>query len=67
MLWAVVLIGGIFSVLAALSAFLITYDEYLKHFPDKRTPLKMAGQAALAAFAFFLAVSVLMAVVIKLF
>jgi hypothetical protein len=59
--------AGVFSATAALCAFVITYGEYLKHFPDKRKPLKMAAQTALAAFAFFMLVSVLMWVVINLF
>ena len=43
----------IFSALAALCAFVITYEAYSKHYPDKKRPLKMAAQTALAAFAFF--------------
>jgi hypothetical protein len=62
-----IVIGAIFSTLAALCAFVITYGEYLKHFPDKRRPLKMALKMALAAFAFFMLVSVLLMAIINLF
>jgi hypothetical protein len=50
---------AVFSILAALCAFIITYGEYLKHFPNKRKPLIMAVRAALAAFAFFIIASLL--------
>lgn len=53
-------IGGVFSTLAALCAFLITYGEYLKHYPDRRKPFLMAVKTALAAFAVFMALSVLL-------
>jgi hypothetical protein len=53
-------IGGVFSTLAALSAFLITYGEYLKHYPDRRKPFLMAVKTSLAAFAVFMVLSVLL-------
>ena len=62
-----VVLGVVFSTLAALCAFVITYEEYLKHFPDKRRPLKMAANMSLVAFAFFMLVSVLLLVIINLF
>jgi hypothetical protein len=62
-----VVLAAVFSSLAALCAFVTTYGEYLKHFPDKRRPLKMAAGMSLAAFAFFMLVSVLLMVVINLF
>jgi hypothetical protein len=54
-----ILIGAVFSTLAALCAFVITYEEYLKHYPDKRRPLIMATKTSLAAFAFFMIVTIL--------
>jgi len=50
----------IFSTLGALCAFVITYEEYIKRFTDKKRPLKMAAQAALAAFAFFAVITFLL-------
>jgi len=61
------LIWAIFSVLAALGTFLITYEEYRKHFPDKKRPLKMAAQTALTTFAFFITLFALFTAVISLF
>jgi len=38
-MWTLELIIGLsFSWLGAISAFIITYGEYQKHFPDKRRP-----------------------------
>lgn len=67
MLLFYVVLAGLFSTLAALSAFIITYGEYLKHNPDKRKPRKMAVQAALAAFLFFMALTLVIMLVSNLF
>jgi hypothetical protein len=67
MLLFYVVLGVVFSTLAALCAFVITYGEYLKHFPDKRKPLIMAAKMSLAAFVFFMLMSVFMLVIINLF
>jgi len=61
-----VVLGAVFSTLAALCAFVIIYEEYLKHFPDKRRSLKEAVKMSLAAFAFFMLVLVLLLVIINL-
>jgi uncharacterized BrkB/YihY/UPF0761 family membrane protein len=50
-------IGLLFSPLASAMAFLITYSEYLHHYPDKKKPTKLAIQAALMTFAFFIVLS----------
>ena len=52
-------IGLIFSPIAALAAFLITYKEYEHHYPGKKEPLKLALEAAFFAFAFFAAITVI--------
>lgn len=46
-------ISLIFSPFAAIMAYLITYSEYLHHYPDKKRPRKLAIQAAAATFVFF--------------
>jgi hypothetical protein len=51
------MIGLVFSPLASVMAFLITYGEYVHHYPDKRQPLKLATQAALATLVFFVVLS----------
>jgi len=50
----------IFSPVAALCAFLITYAEYRKHFPeDLRRARKISAEFALSAFIFFFILIVL--------
>jgi hypothetical protein len=67
MLQFYVVLAAVFSILAALCAFIITYGEYLRHFPDKKRPLKMATQTALGAFLFFMLLSFVITIVINLF
>jgi hypothetical protein len=45
-------------------AYLISYQEYLHRFPDKRKPRRMALEAALLAFAFFFGIGVILAIVL---
>jgi hypothetical protein len=47
------ILGSIFGILAGASAYLITYQEYIHHFPDKIRPRKMALRMAIVAFFFF--------------
>lgn len=57
------LLALIFSPLAALSSFLITYAEYRKHFPeDLKKARKLALSFALATLVFF-AVIIFLAVI----
>ena len=46
-------------------AFLITYHEYLRHYPSKEKPLKIALEAALFTFAFFVIVSIVIGFVLN--
>ncbi|OPY07413.1 MAG: hypothetical protein A4E66_02050 [Syntrophus sp. PtaB.Bin001] len=46
-------IALIFSPVAAAMAFLIVYDEYQRHFTERKNALKIALKAALATFIFF--------------
>jgi hypothetical protein len=43
---------------AGLLAFVITYDEYSRHYSVRRSPLRLALEAAAFAFFVFLALSV---------
>ena len=52
------LIGIIFAPLAAAMAFIITYGEYQHHYPDKTMPRKLAIEAAVGTFVFFMIISV---------
>jgi len=53
----VFVVGLVLSPLAALMAFFITYDEYLRHYPDKGTPRRIALQTAIGTLIFFLLLS----------
>ena len=53
-----IIIGLGFSVLAALAAFLITYDEWSHHYPSKWEPFKYAIEAAVVAFVVFMILTV---------
>jgi len=48
-------IGLIFSPLAAMCAFIITYGEYTHHYPTKKEALKLAWEAAIFTFITFMA------------
>jgi H+/Cl- antiporter ClcA len=50
-------IGVIFGAIAALMAYLITYNEWMHHYPTKKKPRKMALEAAIFAFIFFFLMS----------
>ena len=59
------LIGLIFSPIAGLMAFLITYHEYERHYANKRQPLRIALEAALFTFAFFIIVSIVIGLILS--
>lgn len=50
-------VGVIFGLLAALMAYLITYNEWLHHYPSKKEPRKIALEAAVFTFIIFLVLS----------
>ena len=50
-------VGLIFSPIGALMAFLITYDEYQRHFPGKKEPLMHAIQSGLITLFVFMIIS----------
>ena len=47
-------IGLVFSSLAAMCAFIITYGEYIHRYPTKKEPLKLAWEAAIFTFTVFM-------------
>jgi hypothetical protein len=53
-------VGCVFSPLAALAAYAITYREYSRHGFSGRDLVRRSLQAALAALVFFLAAAVLL-------
>jgi uncharacterized protein YybS (DUF2232 family) len=52
-------IGGIFGFLAALMAYLITYNEWMHHYPTKKEPRKIALEVAIFTFIFFFSISLI--------
>ena len=56
--------GSIPGFLASSIAFIVTYDEYTKHYVDKRMPLRLALEAALFAFIVILILAVIVGVIL---
>ncbi|MDD8020902.1 MAG: hypothetical protein PHU81_06940 [Acidobacteriota bacterium] len=68
MIQQAVIFALIFSPVAALSAYLITYGEYRRHFPeDRRRARRLSLEFALAAFIFFFVIIVLAIIFINKF
>jgi hypothetical protein len=42
--------GSIPGFFASLIAFIVTYDEYTKHYVEKKMPFRLALEAAIFAF-----------------
>ncbi|MDI6698865.1 MAG: hypothetical protein QME85_08015 [Candidatus Saccharicenans sp.] len=60
-----IILALVFSPLAALSAYLITYAEYKKHFPDDlKRARKLSLHFALSTLAFFIILIILAFLVI---
>ncbi len=58
MMGVALMVGLAFAPIAGAMAFLISYDEYSRHYTEKRTPALMALRSGLFAFAFFMILSV---------
>ena len=50
-------LGVLFSFIASIMAFLITYSEYSKHFKEARMAFRVALQTGIVTFLFFCALS----------
>ncbi len=46
-------IGGLFGFLASLMAYLISYNEWIHHYPTKKEPRKIALRTAIFTFVVF--------------
>jgi len=57
-------VAGVFSLLAGVSAFLIFYEEYSRHYADRRKALKTALEAAIFTIAVFLGIGLMLAVLL---
>lgn len=52
--------GLVFSPLAAIMAFIITYEEYARHYDNKKKPFQLAFSTAIVAFSTFMIISIVM-------
>ena len=57
--FVIIIIGAGFALLAAISAFLISYNEYSRHFMDKRKAVKISLETAFIMFIVFIAITVI--------
>ena len=58
------IVGLVFGFLAAIMAYLITYEEYTHHFADTKEPRRLAGRTAFFTFVVFLVLAVLAGLVL---
>lgn len=56
--FVIIIIGAGFALLGAISAFLISYAEYSRHFVDKRKAIKISLETAFVIFIVFIAITV---------
>jgi hypothetical protein len=47
-------LGSVFGSFAGLIAFVITFDEYSRHYCERKEPLRLALEMAVVAFVVFL-------------
>jgi len=47
-----------FTLIGSVMAYLITYNEYMHHYPTKKEPRKVALEAAVFAFIFLSVISI---------
>ena len=57
--FVIIIIGAGFALLAAISAFLISYSEYSRHFMDKRKAVKISLETALVIFIVFVVITII--------
>jgi len=55
---SIMIVWIIFSPIAALMAYLITYAEYSHHYPDRGPVIREAVRAAIVTFLFFLVLGI---------
>ncbi|MHB1459683.1 MAG: hypothetical protein ACYC1M_00160 [Armatimonadota bacterium] len=58
----VVSLGLMFSIIAALAAFLITYDEWTRHYSSGGKPLLYGLRSSLVAFVVFMMLTMLIVI-----
>ncbi len=64
MITTFLLIGMAIGLFAGLMAFLITYEEYSRHYEERKKPVRLALEAAAFTFLVFLVLSVIIGYVL---
>lgn len=64
LIYALSCVAAVLSLLAAAAAFVITYEEYSHHYPEKRKVFRTALEAAILALVFFLALGLVLAIIL---
>ena len=59
MLRTALVLGFSFSFIAGLAAFLISYEEYSRHYKDKRKAFQLSLKTAIFAFMVFLILAII--------
>jgi uncharacterized membrane protein YccC len=57
-------LGAVFALLASAMAFLISWQEYSRHFHERKRALRLALRTAILTFLFFMALAILAALAI---
>ncbi len=63
----IIALGAVFSGLAAMCSFLISYAEWTHHYASKKEPIKHALEMALVTFVFFMILTLLTVVIMRRF
>jgi len=61
----ILVIGSVFGLIAAVMAFLTTYEEYTHHFLDKKEPFRLGMRTAVFTFIVFVVLSILAGVILS--
>jgi len=62
----IALIGTVFTSIASIIAFMITYQEYSHHYPTRKEPLKLASETDIFTFLVFSILTILAGLCINL-
>lgn len=63
----IIIVAVAFGSLAAIMAYLISYEVYLHHFPDKRDAKRLAREMAFSVLLFFVGLGMVLALILPLF
>jgi len=64
---ALLVIGIPFGAIAAVMAFIITFEEYRHHYRDLKMPIRHGVETALVTFLFFVVMSLLLSYLYRYF